>query len=540
MIPSMEQPLTPAMYRLPPELLLQIARNLCPREPAYKLVHLRNLCQVSKKLCLIAQEEFYANAILPISCGCHPTVNAALQLLRTLLERPALARNVKVLRLTVVRRSISTLYCEKRHQRPFDFPTFRELCLAKLTTLGYGAGHPWWASLQHDVESAYAGLLLCVLPNLQDLQCTIRELHRGCNVMNSFSALYGTCDPPAALAVTLKKTLQALCTPDTNFLRTMHFENLNVLRLPSISILTLLELNGPNTFWGTAQLSELYVGLPIRIMDKDSMHEFEVCFRDLLNALGCRTLSILKLRLFNEGYCVVQDPGLDVQYFVNQLSFVERTLKILEIELNPDEGPQEWEWILSHCENPVSSLMNFAHMESLTIPQGFLFEEEVLVKTLSLQILPKKLQCFTVDSPTKEFLTFAEGILKSPDDFHDLRKIILRCRDGPTRALSTFSKIPDPLWQALFVKCGIRSYAYDVDTKKLKRLGHYDDVLSIDGEDFWEDTSDDISSEDDDHDDEMEDNNNEDSDDYDSSMPDLEAVIMQANNQLGTIVDDME
>lgn len=108
----------------------------------------------------------YANAVLPASCNCHPTVNSALQLLRTLLERPKLAAHVKALRLVVVRRNVSKLYETEFPKKHLDLAALKELSYRKLTSLGYSPEHPWWSSLKNSLESAYAGLLLCMLPNL--------------------------------------------------------------------------------------------------------------------------------------------------------------------------------------------------------------------------------------------------------------------------------------------------------------------------------------------------------------------------------------
>jgi hypothetical protein len=140
----------PPIYRLPDELLLSIARCFRVEKSSTELDPLRNLCLVSKRLYLIARDKLYACAYLPVSCGCHPCVNAVVQLLRTLLQRPELAAKIKGLRCSVVRRSIGKLYREKN----FNLTPIREGCFKQLTTLGYHKEDPWWISLVNNIESA--------------------------------------------------------------------------------------------------------------------------------------------------------------------------------------------------------------------------------------------------------------------------------------------------------------------------------------------------------------------------------------------------
>ncbi|KAL1608304.1 hypothetical protein SLS60_003244 [Paraconiothyrium brasiliense] len=531
----------PAIYRLPPELLLQIAAQLRART-ASDLVHLRNLCLVSKKLLPVAQEQLYANAELPNTCGCHPTVNSAVQLLRTLLERPKLAPHVKGLRFSVVRRNVGRLYQNEFPKKNLDLPALRDLCARELDKLGYGEGHPWWASLGNNVESAYAGLLLCLLPNLAKLQYTVKELHRGCEVADPNPALFGTCSPPATLTDALRTSLQELCTSDLTFLRSLAFDSLKVLKIRSVTVQTLLQLNGPNTFRGTAQLSELCVGLSVYLLDEYCINDAQTSFRDLIDALGCHKLSTLKLKLEHESYCTLHMPTFDVQLLVDQMSSLQSTLKILEIDLDLLEAGDEWDFIDTRCKNMGSSMKNFTRMEWLKIPQAFLLADLGSERKVMPQDLPNRLQRLEVVSPDIAIISWAKDILGASEELEELREIYLHCRDVNTPA-SVFSKSVKPVWSDLF-DCGVTSYIVDLTsktTKSLPALYEADPGESDDEDDDWEDGDDEESE----NEGSANDRDTEDHDDEsDEDMPDLE--LFGAVDELdddtipGMTIDDMD
>ncbi|KAF1974587.1 hypothetical protein BU23DRAFT_96019 [Bimuria novae-zelandiae CBS 107.79] len=520
-----------AMDRLPSELLLHITKYL----RASDITHIRNLCLVSKKLLPLAQEVLYANATLPLACSCHPTVNSALQLLRTLLENPSLAKHVKTLRFSVVRRNVGQLYEAEFPKKNFDLVGLQELCSRKLTALGFIEGHPWWASLKNNVESAYAGLLLCVLPNLTNLQYTLKELHRGYGVMDPIPAFFGTTAPPAALGTTLAKTLQELCMTDLSFLRSMTFENLKVLNITSVTVPVLLQLNGPNTFRGTKNLSELTVGMSVFLMDKACISDMTVSFRDLLDALGCHALSKLKIKLEHETYCALHiPPAFDIQVLMDQLSCLKLTLRDLEIDLNPSDEPDEWAFILGHCENPVSSLTHFANMESLRIPQDFLFTTLGDDPQALPHDLPKKLRSLEIVCPNREILAWAKTMLVTPRECRDLHEIILRCRPTVRSSASTFTKKVKPMWPALLDSHGITGYVREFDVQTTQNLVelYSDDPGESDDEEGWED--DDENRDEDD----VDGNENSDQDpgnESDEEMPDLEPF----QDAIGMIIDDL-
>lgn len=369
----------------------------------------------------------------------------------------------------------------------------------QLAKLGYGEDHPWSASLRNNLESAFAGLLLCILPNLAKLQYCIRELPRGCAVVDANSALFGTCSPPSTLAATMGMVLRELCTSELTFLRSMAFEQLNVLKIQSVSVQTLLQLNGPNTFRGTARLSQLCVGLSVFLMDRDCINDMQIGFPDLINALGCHELSTLRIKLEHESYCVLHNPILDVQLLMDQISSLGVTLKVLEIDLDPKDDVAEWEFILTHCKNMTLPMLHFTKMEALRIPQAFLFADLDSETKIMPRDLPRKLRQLQIVAPDEDINSWARRILDLTHDLEQLREITLCCRDLVNSSASTFSKKVKPVWPDLLLCSNITSYVVNVETNKfdsLPSLYEHDPGESDDEVDEWEEEIDDEDDED--------------------------------------------
>lgn len=377
------------------------------------------------------------------------------------------------------------------------------------------------ASLRNNVESAYAGLLLCVLPNLAKVQYAVKELHRGCGVVDPNAAFFATCHPPVILIAAFKVNLQELCMSDLTFLRSFTFDNLNVLRITSVTVQTLLQLNGPNTFRGTARLSELFVGLSVHLMDQDCINDTQVNFRDLIDALGCNKLSTLKVKLEHESYCLIHSPTFDAQLLVDQLCNLQSTLKSLEIDLDPLEETEEWDYILTHCKNLKSSMSKFKNLELLKIPQVFLFSDTESEHKVMPSDLPKRLRRLEIVCPDEGIIPWAKCLHEAPEELDDLREVFLRCRDEVKTPASIFSKEVELVWPDLFFDCDITSYIVDLTantTKSLSKL--YDDNLR--GSDDENSESELGMDEDDERQSDSDNDGGDSGDESDEDMPDLE------------------
>lgn len=251
----------PAVYRLPEELLLQIALQL-PDSATPQ--HLKNMCLVSSKIRPAAQEALHSVAKLFVSCGCHPKVNTVVKLLRTLFERPDLASKIRTLRFRTVRKNIAQLY----YEQGFDLAALRVRCLSKLKQLGYKKTHPWWCSISNSVESAFAGLLLVLLPNLTHLDFWVQDHHRGPPSSECISGLFGSMTVPDAIKYGWKN-VRHLTSGDTHMLKCeIDFDCLTTLDLKTISIGTVLRLNGPGSLQGTNNLRNLMLTVSIQFADR--------------------------------------------------------------------------------------------------------------------------------------------------------------------------------------------------------------------------------------------------------------------------------
>lgn len=462
--------------QLPEELLLQVAFHL-PDSTAPK--HLKNLCLTSRMLRPIAQEALHTTAKLTISCGCHPRVNAVLRLLRTLLDRPDLASKVKVLRFRAVRKCIQALYFEQA----FESNELRDRCVAKLKELGYSSKHPWQRSITNHIESAFGGLLLTILPNLTELDFWIKDHQRGPPSSEIISGLWGSTIPPDAVMQGWKN-ISHLVTGDTSMLKCgIEFDKLTSLDLRTISIGTVLRLNGPGSLQGAENLQDLALTVSIQFADRPLVEKAEIEFSELLNAIACRALKNLRILFINDGYHIGDDltTELNASYFLDQLHSVQETLETLSITLETSEDDGELEWLVDMCQHPTTSLKKFTALKSLVIPQPFIFTARSAswntVDNCQPNALPPNLEEMELLYPHEDVEEWAEGFLDqhywptSSDPFPSLpigrerhsnfRKLILTCREDVGIGAGFFTDQVDKIWWTLSAEYGIETEVHD-------------------------------------------------------------------------------
>lgn len=241
----------------------------------------------------------------------------------------------------------------------------------------------------------------------------------------------------------------------------------------------MLQLNGPKTFRGTAQLSELCVGISVAFIDRRYVYNRSTRFRDLIESLGCFMLSTLKITLEHEKVSVYRSslprrrPVLDAQIFIDEISVLAPTLKVLEIGFSRIEEPFEWTAIIMTCDHPVSSLAKFADMESLCIPQQFLFivPEDDSEWSLAWPELPKKLRTLEIVCPDENIFIGLNYIVEEAgirDNFQDLQKIVLQCRSGVGDEIYRF-RWSNPTWLELLTH-GITTHLRDLDAETVEVL----------------------------------------------------------------------
>jgi len=205
--------------------------------------------------------------------------------LRTVFERPDLAKKIKAISFTAVRRNVLALYKSEN----FDLVELHKKSLRELDKFGVSTPHPWRSSLVINVESAYVGVLLCLLPQLKDLSYTMRDHHRKRLSIDSLSAFIGVSVPPVKISNAIAR-LECLALWDMSVLWAFNFASLRTLRIQSFLVTDLMRLNGPDTFLGTSLLKELDIGASVAVMDEDAMVSLSVGFCDVINAFGCFAL----------------------------------------------------------------------------------------------------------------------------------------------------------------------------------------------------------------------------------------------------------
>jgi hypothetical protein len=477
--------------QLPEELLLQVALQL-PDSATPK--HLKNLSLTSRQLRPIAQEVLHTTAKLAISCGCHPKINAVVKLLRTLLDRPDLASKVKTLRFRAVRKRVEKLYAENG----FELLVFRDRCISKLEALGYQSNHAWWRSINNCVESAFGGLLLACLPNLTDLDFWIKDHQRGPPSSECISGMWGSTAPPETILHGWKN-IQHLVTGDTSMLKCgIEFDKLTALDLRTVSIGTVLRLNGPGSLQGAENVTDLALTVSIQFADRPLVEKAEIEFSDLLDALACRTLRSLRIQFINDGYHIGDDLSteLNTGYFLEQLSSVQNTLETLSITLETTEDDGELDWLVDMCQHPTKSLKHFAALKSLTIPQPFVFDGRTASwnteDNCQPNELPPRLEQLELLFPHESVEEWAQGFLSekfytasSPAPAWEfvagkrsLKKLILTCREdvGNGIGVSYFTDEVDEIWWTLSTDYGIETEVHDQQRATKENLaGLYED-----------------------------------------------------------------
>ncbi|KAI8940752.1 hypothetical protein NX059_002017 [Plenodomus lindquistii] len=502
----------PPMLRLPQELLLLVALQL-PDSGTPQ--HLKNLSLVSRKLRPAAQEALHINAKLAISCGCHPKVNPAVKLLRTLFDRPDLASKVRVLRFRTVRKNVADFY----QSQGFEMSSLRDRSLSRLQELNYGKSHPWWRSVENTIESAFAGLLLIQLPNLVQLDFWVKDHHRGPPSSECITGLFGSTRPPDILTHAWRG-ISHLTLGDTHMLKCgLDFPSLTSLDLKTVLIGTVLRLNGPGCLQGTENLRKLALTCSIQFADRPLVEKADVQLRDVFDALGCEQLSDLKLMLINDGYHIGDDllTQLDAGYFIDQLSKFQGTLESLAITFESTEDETELEWLLDMCSQPKESLTNFAALKRLIIPQAFLIGIPSMtlpqpVRTCQPKDLPQRLESLEMLYPHEDVEEWATGFLKlrqgDDPELPNLKEIVLTCRDEVGIPSAYFTKEVDTVWWALSADCGIESFVVcQLDGSRVNLATLYGEDGSDEGESDGDEDEDGWSE--------------ESSDDDDDDMPDL-------------------
>jgi hypothetical protein len=442
--------------QLPAELLLQIALYLPDSSTPS---HLKNLSLTSQALRPIAQEALFTTAKLCTCCRCRSKANALIKLLRTTLERPDLACKVKTLRFQAVRKPVDKLHTEPG----FDLADLRNQCILKLEELGFQQTHPWWRSINNSIESSFGGLLLALLPQLTDVDFCVKDHQHGTYSGECISGLWGGTSPPKSVLHNWKN-VNRLTTGDAAMLKCgIQFESLTALDLRTISIGTVLRLNGPGSLQGAENVTDLTLTASIQFADKNFVEKVEIEFGGLFEALACRALKTLRISLVNDGYNIDDEmPELNGGYFLRQLYSVRDTLESLAITIETTDR-NELEWVVDMFHQPQGSLVDFSTLKSLTLPQVFLWSSVLPDERRSN--LPPNLEQLDLWWPTQRVEAWMQGLIgyqsgqsKLPRQF---KKLILTCNEDVGVDAAYFTNdVSETFWD-LWNKFDIETETYD-------------------------------------------------------------------------------
>lgn len=528
----------PHILRLPNEVLLQIFKNLRATRSSVQLPHLWSLCLVSKKLLPIAQEELYAGAFLKTACGCHDVVNAVIMFLRTILERPELAPKVKILRFNCINRSVTKLY----RQKDYALEPIRKACLTRLEELGHNSelGNAWKTCLTKNVESAYAGVLLTLLPNLETLRFSVKELAKGPPCIEPLSALFG--NPAIALKhlQPLRDNISYIDVIDIGFLRDVGFKHLKKLDLGNINSNMLARIQGPGTIKSGITVEDLSISTSTYVAevgDPDLM----LSLADLFGALGCTRLKSLKILLHDDGHFQCPALHFSPNQLIEAIQPVSENLRVLDISFEKHEDPVDMTWFLDHCVHPAWTWDELTCLEYLRVPQHFLIcdEEDIDSEPKDLSSSLKRLDILY---PDKLILKWMKKLYRIESaHFPDLETICLECRADVSIRPKVFTKKPSDIWADLHgsgIECLIIE-DLEEDPKNLHTLweNYIIQASDIDKDDIGDDVKDTDDKNDDDKDDDGEDGDAGDAMDTSGADAEADAEDLPTSN---TSLDDDE
>jgi hypothetical protein len=366
---------------------------------------------------------------------------------------------VKKLSFGAAREDMQALYS---YNKPV-FQELREQSLSKLEELGYQECDPWHLLLDAEIESAYGGLLLALVPNLLDLQFAIRP--QPDHIPNSFSTkpfldMYGTTAPANCVLPTLH-SITKLSIPATHAsILQFDIPNLTILRLNQMTISQLRRICIASNL-SAPKVKELYLGISLDISDETSWTE--ICdLGRFFTALGWTgedagsvevvgepvfPLTSLSIELWGP----VKDAAYEYEFQDGILNYqldhltwqLEPTyphLENLSIKYTGSVESEDILWMLD-CAQQVEELVHFTSLKRLVLYDKFLNGlydwgqhqvgpgqgQLVPIQTHErlVRLLPSTLEELEVIAPTRPFLPWLKEFLQGKEHYPNLRKLIV-------------------------------------------------------------------------------------------------------------------
>ena len=406
----------PPIYSLATELYYQIA-NYLNNDNKYDVL---SLLKVSRRFKPVAEAVLYPKIAVYGGEDTDAWSNMPL-FLRTMLDRPDLARKVKSLAFGTMCMNVSDTDLDH-----FEENNLREMCLEKILNMGYTKGHPWYQMVVSSFESALGGLLLSVLPNLVQLKLTIFD---GQLVPTPYSndplyGLFGTYQPPAA-ALACFQNITHLIIPGGHLqLLPLGFPNLVHLDIYKAHEFDLRRIHGPGSLRSGFNLRSLSIHIPWEIVDPDFHESFRVRLADLFKALGCKVLRKLELVLCRKSPHEETLVTPDYAWLTEDLQVLAGSLE--ELAVRAVRLEPELTFPSFQGNPPINSLREFAALRKLVITQDILQDIDESMIDLAL-FLPPNLRELEIDTPRENIDQWFEHLWAEKEQFPHLRLVQLAC-----------------------------------------------------------------------------------------------------------------
>ncbi|KAF2738772.1 hypothetical protein EJ04DRAFT_560438 [Polyplosphaeria fusca] len=308
-------------------------------------------------------------------------------LLRTLLDRPDLAIKANGLWVETVRKSVASAY-KVEH---FDWNCLQKGSLVTLKKLGHD-GDAWSRMIEASIESAYAGLLLTLLPKLRFLDLRVYDSQSGIYSFEPTTALFGAPVMPHVAAPVFQH-LECVRLPAPHFaLLSEPLESLTYLKLVKMEMRNMIWLNGPGTLLGASGLGTINLKISIRLISKQYSSSYRCFAGDIINAMQCRKLKQLEITFYDEwGPEAEHDDGYLIDDLIQCVHKISRRLE-------------------NDMTTVIKDLRPFSNLKRMRVPQVFLIGNNRNPNIRAL--IPTCLEILVIDHPTSATFGWLETLVE--------------------------------------------------------------------------------------------------------------------------------
>ncbi|KAH7128614.1 hypothetical protein B0J11DRAFT_525368 [Dendryphion nanum] len=420
------------LQRLPSELLLPIAGYL----NAVDKNDLISLSLVSRTMRPIAQEVLHQTIKLSFSQDYSKRVHKLLRVLRTLMDRPDLALQVHALEFLAY-----TIFFG-RLDKPLwlNFQDTQKTAADLVASLEPGDEKHWLTDIRLQCESAYAGLLLVLAPNLQSLRMRIAGLSSSEEILLYPQSLVRIFGPkiPVPLAERILGSIETLSihTASQVFYLMLRMPKLKSLRIEYVHLVDFDRIPLQSII-GASGVKRLSLHISIGFFLNDLL-ESHAGLGPLLSHLACTSLTHLELEIWND---IGSDDytHADSRNIVKNIEPFISTLESLVIKWDEEGGKNNTTGSLT----PTLNLKHFTNLKRISVPSGsFSWVEEGFRCDDASVMLPLSIQEVEISDINASIM---DGIrrLRIQDaawSFPNLTQIKLRCKK--TYQVEYYSDLP--------------------------------------------------------------------------------------------------